>query len=151
MRRKEKAITDRDQINAIIRKCMVCRLGMIDGDIPYVVPLCFGYDGKSLFFHCAREGRKLDILRKNNKVCIEFDIVGNIKKSDKACRWGIEYESIIGNGIAFIVDSPEEKLMVLPLIMKQYSDNIYTFSENEVKNMLIIKVDIENISGKKSG
>jgi nitroimidazol reductase NimA-like FMN-containing flavoprotein (pyridoxamine 5'-phosphate oxidase superfamily) len=64
MRRHEREITDKKEIEAIIRKALVCRLAMVDGDKPYVVPLCFGYADHTLFFHSAGEGKKLEIIKK---------------------------------------------------------------------------------------
>lgn len=78
MRRSEKEITDKTQIDSIIFRSKVYRLGLSDEGQPYIVPLCFSYDGKALYFHCAKEGRKIDILRKNSNVCFEFDIVEGI-------------------------------------------------------------------------
>jgi len=75
MRRTEKEIENRAEIDSIIRRNQVCRVGLSEQGSPYVVPLCFGYDGESLYFHCAREGRKLDILRQNDKVCLETDFL----------------------------------------------------------------------------
>ena len=72
MRRQEREISDRAAIDAIIRACQVCRLGMVDGDLPYIVPMSFGYDGRALYFHCATQGRKLDVLRRRPRVCFEF-------------------------------------------------------------------------------
>jgi nitroimidazol reductase NimA-like FMN-containing flavoprotein (pyridoxamine 5'-phosphate oxidase superfamily) len=68
MRRSEREIKDRAVIDAIIRQCLVCRLGLSDGEEPYIVPLCFGYDGEALYVHSASDGRKIDILRKNSRV-----------------------------------------------------------------------------------
>ncbi len=67
MRRNDSEITDRKDIDGIIRRCRVCRLAMCDGSQPYIVPLSFGYDGSFLYFHTAREGRKIDIIKRNKK------------------------------------------------------------------------------------
>ncbi|NMC96524.1 MAG: pyridoxamine 5'-phosphate oxidase family protein, partial [Deltaproteobacteria bacterium] len=75
MRKKERAIKDRKDIDGIIRRCRVCRLAMSDDDQPYIIPLNFGYDGFCLYFHAAPEGRKIDILKRNNRVGFEFDIL----------------------------------------------------------------------------
>ena len=74
MRRKDKEISDRSAIEDIIKRSTVCRLAMSDNNSPYVIPINFGYENSTVYFHSAREGRKIDILKKNPNVCIEFDI-----------------------------------------------------------------------------
>ena len=117
MRRGEQEIKDRARVDSIIRGSRVCRLGLSDQGQPYVVPLCFGYDGKARCFHCAKEGRQLDILRRNDKVCFEFDIVEGMVEADHGCNWGIRYQSIIGFGVAHLVDDATDKQKALTLLM----------------------------------
>jgi len=148
MRKSQREITDRAEIDAIIRRSQVCRLGLTDGHEPYVVPLCFGYDGEALYFHCAREGRKLDILRRNNRVCFEFDIVEGIIKNTQACGWGMRYRSVIGVGTAHLVEKNDEKIKGLAVIMNQYADGRFIFPDDAVSRTAVIKVIIESVSGK---
>ena len=148
MRRSQREITDRAEIDAIIRRSQVCRLGLTDGHEPYVVPLSFGYDGEALYFHCAKEGRKLDILRRNNRVCFEFDIVEGIIKNTQACGWGVRYRSVIGVGTAHLVEKNDEKIKGLALIMNQYADGRFIFPDDAVARTAVIKLIIESVSGK---
>ena len=67
MHRNEREITDKKDIDDIIRRCRVCHLAMCDEGQPYVVPLNFGYDGGFLYFHAAPEGRKIDIIKRNRR------------------------------------------------------------------------------------
>lgn len=150
MRRMEKEIKDRTAIDAIIRQCRVCRLGLSDGEEPYIVPLCFGYDGEALYFHSAPVGRKIDILRKNSRVCFEFDIPEEMKEAEQGCRWGINYRSVIGFGTAAIVDDREAKKTALEILMAQYSDKEYIFPDEVVKKTTVIKVVIGHVTGKQS-
>lgn len=152
MRRKEKEIRDRTQIDEIIRDASVCRLGMAPADgYPYIVPLCFGYDGTSLYFHSAKQGKKLDILRENKQVCIEFDIDQGIRKGKKMCQWGVKYRSVIGFGEASFVEGPEEKSRALDIIMRHYSaDCSFEYPDTSLRNTVIIRVDIHEITGKAS-
>jgi uncharacterized protein len=148
MRRSEREITDRRAIDAIIRRCRVCRLGLSVDDQPYVVPLNFGYDGRTLYFHAAPAGRKLDMIRRNPRVCFEFDRPGRLTKTDDACSWSMTFESVIGFGIARLVDDPAGKAEALAWIMRQYDAREWTFPEATVGKTLVIAVDIEQISGK---
>jgi uncharacterized protein len=150
MRRSEKEIKDRAVIDAIIRQCLVCRLGLFDGEEPYIVPLCFGYDGEGLYFHSASAGRKTDILRKNKRVCFEFDIPEGMREAEEGCRWGIRYRSVIGSGTAEIVDDQEGKKKALQIIMAQYSDKEYIFPEDMVTKTAVIKVAIARVTGKQA-
>lgn len=148
MRQKDREIKDRKIIDGIIMRCRVCRLAMCDGDMPYVVPLNFGYDGSFLYFHAALEGRKIDIIRKNNKVCFEFDILHEIATAKQACKWGAKYESVIGTGTVDILDSLESKQKALELIMRQYGSNCNDFPEEIMIKTLILRVRILEIYGK---
>jgi len=151
MRRKEKEITDKTAMESIILESSVCRLALSEEDRPYIVPLCFGYEGDTLYFHSAREGRKLNILRKNNNVCFEFDIDHEIVEADDACGWGMKYQSVIGFGKGSIIDDIELKRKALNIIMQHYSRNSYEYPDKTVKKIVIIKIEIEHMTGKKSG
>lgn len=151
MRRKDKEITDESEIKAVIEKANVCRLGMVNGDKPYVVPLCFGYHDNALYFHGTLKGQKLDIIRKNSNVCFEFDLVVDILESADACDWSIKYQSVVGFGKAEFIEDADEKVQALNIIMAQYSDREFKFPENMLKATAVFKVVIESMTGKQSG
>lgn len=150
MRRKEKAIEDRTEIDAVINRCEVCRLGLCDGDRPYVVPLNFGYDGEAIWFHSALEGRKVDLIRRNNKVCFVFDTDHEMVQHDKACGWSMNYSCVMGTGRAILIEDAEAKREGLDVIMAQHSDKSYSYEDKVLKKTLIIKIEIETLSGKVS-
>jgi hypothetical protein len=151
MRRHDKEITDRQPIDAIIHKASVCRIALCDGDVPYIVPMCFGYDGTSLFLHSATEGRKIDMLRKNPRVCFEFDADCEVLASEKPCSFSMRYRSVIGTGRASFVEGPEERHRALKLIMGQYSDRAFGRIDDTGKRFVIFRVEIDEITGKQSG
>ena len=74
LRQAKREVTDRSEVDAIILKASICRLGLVDEGKPYIVPMNFGYDGECLYFHCAREGRKIDVLRRSPEVCFELEV-----------------------------------------------------------------------------
>ena len=150
MRKTERQIKDRAAIDAVIRQSQVCRLGLADGDTPYIVPLCFGYDGSRLYFHCAAEGRKVDVLRRNPTVCVEFDAVHGLVSADNACGWTIRYHSVIGTDRAVIVSDPDEKRRGLALIMAQYASGTFTFPEAAVARTTVLRVTLDSLTGKQS-
>ena len=149
MRREEKEIRDSVIIADVLSKAAVCRLGLCDGDRPYVVPLCFGYKGNALYFHCGSQGKKLDILRKNNNVCFEVDIDCEIIEADRPCDWGMKYESVIGYGKAVFIEDEGQKRKALDIIMQQYSNGVFEYPQEAAKNTIVIKVEIESMTGKK--
>ncbi len=150
MRRKEKEITGRQDIEAVIRNARVCRLAMVDGAAPYLVPLCFGYAQNTLFFHCAKEGRKLDVLKRNNRVCFEFDAVTEVRPGKKACDWGIAYQSVVGFGQAFFIEDRDAKRKALDVIMAQYATGSFDYTDAAVDGITVIRVDIAGMTGKES-
>ena len=151
MRRKDKAIVELAEIEEIVRKSLVCRLGLAEENRPYVVPLIFGFKDRTLYFHSAPEGKKIEILRKNSKVCFEFDLDHEILVDEEACRWGMKYRSVIGFGKASFVEDLEEKRKGLDVIMQHYSGRSFSYPEPAVENTVVIKVEIESMTGKESG
>lgn len=150
MRRKEKEITDIKQIEKILSESNVCRLAMVDGDKPYLVPLNFGYRDGCLFFHSAKQGRKIDLLQKNPNVCFEVDQLIKFKKAKLACEWELEYKSVIGSGRAQMLDNLEEKIEALSIIMSQYSDRTFEYPEEMLEKTAVIKVQIDSMTGKQA-
>ena len=89
---------NKENIEAIIRKASVCRLGMLDGDTPYIVPLCFGYRDDTLYFHGSIKSRKYKLIQKHPKVCFEFDILAEPMSAEDPCDWDMRYQSVVGFG-----------------------------------------------------
>jgi nitroimidazol reductase NimA-like FMN-containing flavoprotein (pyridoxamine 5'-phosphate oxidase superfamily) len=150
MRRKDKAVVEFAEIEQIVRKSLVCRLALAEKNQPYIVPLCFGFKNSALYFHSAPEGRKIEILRKNNKVCFEFDLDHEVVPDMEACKWGMKYRSVIGFGKASFVVDLEEKRLGLDIIMQHYSGRSFQYPQSAVENVVVIKVEIETMTGKKS-
>ena len=152
MRKKDKEIKDKNTIESIIKRATVCRIGLSENNVPYIVPLNFGYENNCLYFHSAKEGKKIDMIRKNNSVCFEIDMDNELVEAENACGWGMKYYSIIGFGKAFLVDDFDEKRKALDIIMEHYSGkSSFEYSEEAVINAAIIKVEMESMTGKKSG
>ncbi|MDY0040262.1 MAG: pyridoxamine 5'-phosphate oxidase family protein, partial [Desulforhabdus sp.] len=104
MRRKDKQIDDPTELEAVIRNAIVCRIGFSGNDVPYIVPVNFGYRENRLYFHSAPEGRKIDILRQNNQVCFEMETDVEVVRADSPCNWSTKYRSVIGHGKATFVE-----------------------------------------------
>ncbi len=145
MTRRERQITDINEIIKILDKSKVVHLGLVDGDEPYVVPMNYGYvleDGKlTIYLHGANRGRKLDLIRANPKVFFEMDcdivpFEGNI-----ACEYGITYASVMGRGIAEIVEDTEEKKFALSTLMKTQTGKDFEFEDKMTKIVTVIKIN----------
>lgn len=150
MRRKEREIKDKKEIEQILKAGSLCRLAMVDKDKPYLVPMNFGYREGALYLHSAREGRKIELIKKNPQVCFEVDEIIRFRKAKLACDWGVEYKSVIGSGKAIFLSKPEEKRQAFDIIMAQYSDEAFDYSDNMLEKTLVIKIEIETMTGKKS-
>ncbi len=153
MRRKDRAVTDPAEIQSIISKADVCRIALVDDQQPYLVTLNFGYkpgDPANLYFHCANEGRKIDIIKKNNSTCFQMDVDHELVEAKKACGFGMNFKSIVGTGKIFIVEDKEEKIEGLNCIMKQYSDRDNFEYEDEMLDITtILKLEIDQMTAKK--
>lgn len=150
MRRKDREIVDQAAIRAIMEEAQVCRIGLSDGGMPYVVPMNFGLGENCLYFHCAAEGRKLDLLRKNDQVCFEMDICREVYRHEQACGCSTRFDSVIGFGRAVIVEVPAEKKAALDRIMEHYgAEGPFTYAEAYFTKTTIIRIDIESVTAKR--
>lgn len=150
MRRKEKEITNKADIEAILKKAFVCHLGLADGDRPYVVPMNYGYEDGHVYLHGATEGKKLDIIKKNDKVCFEMELFQQdvIKPGDQPCDWGTAFQSVIGFGTAELLQTDEEKTRALNIIIKPHDGRNFTFPEEMLKRTAVIDITVEEMTGK---
>jgi nitroimidazol reductase NimA-like FMN-containing flavoprotein (pyridoxamine 5'-phosphate oxidase superfamily) len=151
VRSKDKEIKDQKEIEAIIQKATVCRVGLSENNVPYVVPVNFGYEDNCLYFHSAPEGKKIETIKKNSNVCFEMDVDQEVVRAETPCNWGVKYRSVIGFGKALLVDDLEEKRRALNIIVEHYSDDSYEYPENDVRKVAIIRIEIHSMTGKKSG
>ena len=154
MRRKDREIVDKKVMVSIIEKAIICRVAMCWQDEPYVIPMNFGYRDNYIYLHSAGEGRKLDILRNNDKVCIEFDVDVGLVQSQKACNTEMKYKSVLAFGKAVILKDIVEKKKALDIIMHHYynhdSLSVFHYPEDTLEKVIIIKVKVEKITGKGS-
>lgn len=150
MRRKEKEISDKKEMEAILKQSKVGRIALVDGDRPYIIPVNFGYRAGTLFFHSAPEGRKIELIQKNPNICFEVDQVIKFKKSKIACEWSVEYKSVIAFGKAALVNGREEKEDALKTIMAQYSGKNFEFPAENLDRTVVIKMTVEQMTGKQS-
>jgi nitroimidazol reductase NimA-like FMN-containing flavoprotein (pyridoxamine 5'-phosphate oxidase superfamily) len=151
MRRTDKEILDRELISLIIRQCQVCRLGLSKDNIPYIVPVSFGYDGTAIYFHTAKVGRKLDFINANNTVCFEFEHgVRVVPHEEEACNWSFSFRSVVGYGTARELCDQAEKHEGMQQVMKQYSEREWAMGSESIEAIKVWKIEIGSMTGKQS-
>jgi hypothetical protein len=151
MRRHDKEINSRQEIDEIIKRADVCRLAFARDNEPYLVPVSFGFDGESIFFHTAPSGRKIDFIEANSRVCFELEAnVALVKNSEDACAWTFSFESLIGYGRVVELRSPEEKDHALNQIMLHYSGREWEIPAHRTATTRVWRIDIESVTGKRS-
>ena len=151
MRRKDKEISEKHSIEKVIKESLVCRLALAKENIPYLIPVSFGYDGKSLYVHTAKEGKKVDYLQSNSQVCFEFDInVKTIEHESVACKWTTSYQSVVGFGKMIEITDFEEASYALNQIMLHYSGKEWKMTEKMLATVKMWKIEINEMTGKES-
>ncbi len=153
MRRKDREITRIEDILSIVDRAKVLRLGLFDDNFPYIVPLHFGYEyaeGKLIFYmHSAKEGHKLDLIRRNQNVCIELDCDTElISGGDIPCSYSSSFASLIGRGLAEIVADEQEKVRGLYLLMKNQTGREFEITTQMASAVAVIKVVVCDFSAK---
>lgn len=153
MRRKDREITDVNEILEIMKQCDVCNVAFFDKEYPYIVPLNFGVnlaDGQfELYFHGANAGTKMELLSKNNHVGFEMSCKHNLILQDMPCNSTMEFESVCGNGIMEVV-SQEEKVQFLKTLMQQYQPGVsHEFDSNEINALAVMRLKVNSIVGKR--
>ena len=150
--RREREVTDINEILKILDKSKIVHIGLVDGDEPYVVPMNYGYtfeEGKlSLYLHCATEGKKLDVIRKNPKVFFSIESDIEAFSGQVACQYGTSYSSVMGKGIAYIKEEAEDKMKYLSLFMKTQTGLDFEFNERLVSAVTLIKIDVTEFTAK---
>ena len=153
MTRREREVTDLTEIIGILDRAKIVHVGMVDGNLPYIVPMNYGYtlkDGElTLYLHSAKVGRKLDILRQNPNVFIEIDTDIVPFEGTYACQYGICYSSIMGEGVAEIVEDVEGKKEALMLLMKTQTGKDFTFEDRMADVITAIRIRVRDFTAKK--
>ena len=151
MRRTDREVTVRAEIDEIVRGSLVCRVAMAKDNLPYLVPLCFGYDGTALYVHTAAEGKKIEHFEANQQVCFEFERNVELRRdAHSACKWSMTYESAIGYGTIAELMEPAAKEQALNQIMRQYSGRNWPLDATSVASLRVWKIAIASMTGKRS-
>ncbi|GAB4127392.1 MAG: pyridoxamine 5'-phosphate oxidase family protein [Ignavibacteriales bacterium] len=153
MRRKDRLIEKKSELLQILDEGTSCQIAFIDKNEPYIVTLNFGYDWSAdelkLFFHSAKEGRKISLIRDNPRVCFTIVVEGELITGKKACDFSMTYKSIVGYGIIKIIHDKKEKRISLNKLMEKYTKkNDWEFQESLLNNTEIYSLEVQEITGK---
>lgn len=155
MRRKDREITDIHKIEKILKSARYLHLGVFDGEYPYIVPLHYGYvmenEKLTFYIHSAKEGHKLDCIRKNNRVFIEIDYGEKLIEADIPCKYSAEYASIMCRGKATILQDIKEKREALQILMKTQTGKDYEINEKMVDAVTVIRITVDSYTAKARG
>jgi len=152
MRRKDKQITDRNKIEMILKSGEILHIAMIDGNKPYLIPVNYGYQDNAIYIHSAKEGKKIDLIKKNNIICFQTEIGVSVLNTEVAYKCGTLYKSVLGYGKAYFIESPKEKKIAADILMNQYRNEEgvkHTYGKC-LREVCMIKIEIDSISGKES-
>jgi len=151
MRRSKREIHDKNEIIKFLSEINICRIGFFDKDYPYVVPVHFAFNDDCIYFHCANEGKKIELIKQNPKVCFEADKEKAILRNEKACGWSSSFISVIAFGTASFLKKSNEKEKALALLMKKFSGRAdWEFSEANLERVNVVKIVISEMTGKQS-
>lgn len=140
MRRSDREL-GQDMALEILKQGTACHLALVAGCEPYLVTLNYGFEGSTLYFHCANSGKKLDIIRDCDKVCFSVISRHELVLAEKACDYSMKYESVVGFGRARMVEEPAEKRRALQLIMNQYVPGEFTFADEPRTTVFAVDID----------
>ncbi|MDL2319218.1 pyridoxamine 5'-phosphate oxidase family protein [Eubacteriales bacterium OttesenSCG-928-A19] len=154
MRRKERELTSPDDLADILARGMVCRVALHDTPYPYIVPLNYGFvreDGRfALYFHCAREGTKLDLMRRDAHVAFEVEGETRLIEGDAACEYSAAFESVIGQGLLTEVSGEEKRAGMTALMRQVAPERDFDIPDAALARVTILRLDVERMTGKRS-
>ena len=152
MTKRERQVTDPEQIRHILDTAKVLHLGLAVNNEPYVVPMNYGYtmeDGKlTLYLHSAVRGKKLDMVQENPNVFFEMDCDQMPFEGRVPCQYGLVYSSIMGRGQAHIVEDVEQKKQAMTILMKTQTGKDFIFEDRLVSIVTVIRIDVSEYTAK---
>jgi len=146
-------IEKKDEIEEVIRACKTCYLAMSVDDKPYVLPMNFALDGEVVILHSAPKGRMWESIQKNPNVCINWTLGEELAWQDVqvGCSYRVKSSSVLAEGVAEVVEDYGEKVTCMELLMAQYSDRNFRFSEPSIVNVGVIRVRVSRFSARRFG
>ncbi|MCL6099593.1 MAG: pyridoxamine 5'-phosphate oxidase family protein [Bacteroidetes bacterium] len=151
MKNSYQHVTDKKIIEEILSKSRICRLGLLDRDRAYIVPLDYGYTENTLYFHSAPIGKKIDLIKQSNFACFEIEYHSELITHQKACKWTTCYRSIIGYGHIELLSEYDDKLKALTFLMQHNgATGELKFEKKQVEFVAVLKLSITEMSCRQS-
>ncbi len=151
---KKRTFDKQIDIEKIINKCEVCYVAMVDeNNQPYVLPFNFGYNNKCLYLHGTKTGKKINILKKNNSVCVTFSTDHSLvyQNDSVACSFTMKFRSVVAYGKVTFIEDYDKKVEAIDEVMKKYTGKSYSYSKPSIINLETFIIEIESWTGKESG
>lgn len=139
-----------NQMEELLQKQAVGRLGLSKNGQPYVVPLHYLYEGGKIYFHSRKDGQKISCLLTNPKVCFEVDQLIDISSDDSACNFHTRYRSVIVTGTACILENTKEKAAAVNSLVEKYADgkSFNSPTKEAIDNVAIVEITVTEMIGK---
>jgi len=147
-------ITEKKDILDIVNRSQWCHLAMVDqNNLPYVIPMNFGFRDDVIYMHGARNGKKISILKQNPRVCINFSLDHLLRYQDEnvACSWSMKYRSILAYGEVEFMDDPDQKIEAMQVIMSHYAKQTFKFNPPSIREVMVWRVKIDRFEGRVYG
>ncbi|WP_264645802.1 pyridoxamine 5'-phosphate oxidase family protein [Candidatus Symbiopectobacterium sp. NZEC127] len=151
MRRDEREITDPTIMDAILREERVMYIALANNDVPFLVPVFYVWDGTALYFHSARSGSKIELIKRNNTLCFAISHYGGVVEDALACNFEARHRTVIGMGKAQFINDNQEKIPILQRLMAGFTDRHCAFPDANLQATLVIRIDIDSMKGKQHG
>lgn len=153
MRRKDREVTDFNEILKIIDECEIVRLGLSDGDYPYIVPVNFAYTVSNqqvaLYIHGAMAGRKYEMLH-NNPVCsFEMDVPLEMDCMKEKKDVTMRYKCVMGKATAEFLLGDEKQSAIDNIIMARHEETKhFEYNKSVVAQTAVVKLIVTEMSAK---
>lgn len=153
MRRKDREITEFAEIIKIVDECEIVRIGLADGNYPYIVPVNFAYrmiDGQLfLYIHGAMAGKKYEMLRKNPECSFEMDIPLQIDCLAKQKDVTMRYKSVMGKATAEFLEGKEKQSAIDDIIMARHDETRnFDYNRAAVSRTAVVRLEVKEITAK---
>jgi len=149
MRNWAREITDRAELEQVLARAEVLYLALHDEPAPYLIPLNFAYADGGIWFHCAREGTKLDLIRRDPRVGFSAVADARIVPGAAACDYAACGRSVVGRGSARIVTDPDERRRGLDALMRHYGAGAPVYRADSIGRACVVRIDVEELRGKR--
>ena len=120
---------------------------------PYVLPMNFGYRNGVIYLHGAGQGKKIDLMKQNPQVCINFATDQQLRYQSEhvACSWNMNYRSVLCYGRVEFINDPEGKVAALDAIMSQYTDRKFQYNPPSIREVCVFIVKVIKMEGRAFG